>query len=203
MRALSLVFTVLFGFSLMLQAQTDENTIAKPKVEAKKLSKEGFKILPEALHPMEHQLKIVYEKQNAKNEAGGSPKYFMGIGTATDSIFSQAKTSARQAAVLEIINPICLKMKAIIEQNGGIQEKSKITVDDLLNTVVNKCTAKMMSGPVLADFYKEENGKYIVKRYCTYNCKDAITLAIDYLEAELKNESEELKTALRNPANWE
>ena len=55
---------------------------------------------------------------------------------------------------------------------------------------------------MLADFYKKDKGTYVVKRYCTYNYKEAQAIAIDYFESELKNESEKLKSALRNPANW-
>ena len=94
------------------------------------------------------------------------------------------------------------KMKSIIEKNGGIQEKGSISTEEILRTVEEKCKQKMMSGPILADFYKKVNGKYTVKRYCTYNYKDAQTMAIDFFESELKNESEKLKSALRNPANW-
>ncbi len=199
MKKLLLVFTVVCGFSLMSLAQNA--TIDKPKVEAKKLSKEGYDILPDALHPMKKQLEFFYEKQSFK-EKDGSQKYLMAIGIASDATLTQAKNSAREKAVQDMLNYVMKKMKSIIEKNGGIQEKSSITLAELLSIVEEKCKQKMISGPILADFYKKDKGKYVVKRYCTYNYKEAQAMAIDYFESELKNESEKLKSALRNPANW-
>ena len=199
MKKLLLVLTVVCGFSLMSMAQ--KATIDKPKVEAKKLSKEGYDILPDALHPMKKQLEFVYANQSTK-ESDGSPRYLMALGIASDASLTQAKATAREKAVQDMLNQVMKKMKTIIEKNGGIQEKSSITVAEVLSIVEEKCKQKMLSGPILADFYKKVNGKYTVKRYCTYNYKDAQTMAIDYFESELKNESEKLKSALRNPANW-
>ncbi|MBR5434640.1 MAG: hypothetical protein IK117_09415 [Bacteroidales bacterium] len=198
MRKLLLILTIFCGFSLMSLAQNA--TIDKPKVEAKKLTKEGYDIMPDALHPMKKQLEFAYEKQLI-NEKNSSLKYFIVIGTASDASLVQAKTSAREKAVQQMLKHLMSQMKSIIEKNGGIQEKGS-TVAELLSIVEEKCKQKMISGPILADFYKKVNGKYTVKRYCTYNYKDAQTMAIDYFESELKNESEKLKSALRNPANW-
>ena len=198
MRKLLLILTIFCGFSLMSLAQNA--TIDKPKVEAKKLTKEGYDIMPDALHPMKKQLEFAYEKQLI-NEKNSSLKYFIVIGTASDASLVQAKTSAREKAVQQMLKHLMSQMKSIIEKNGGIQEKGS-TVAELLSIVEEKCKAKMMDGPIMADFYKKEKGKYFVKRYCTYNYKDAQTMAIDYFESELKNESEKLKSALRNPANW-
>lgn len=198
MRKLLLILTIFCGFSLMSLAQNA--TIDKPKVEAKKLKKEGYDILPDALQPMKKQLEFAYSNQMMKT-SDGSKKYLMGIGTASDASLVQAKTSAREKAVQQMLKHLMSQMKSIIEKNGGIQEKGS-TVAELLSIVEEKCKAKMMDGPIMADFYKKDKGKYFVKRYCTYAYKDAQAMAIEYLESELKNESEKLKTALRNPANW-
>ncbi len=199
MKKLLLVLTVVCGFSLMSVAQ--KATIDKPKVEAKKLSKEGYDVMPEALHPMKKQLEFVYANQSTK-ESDGSPRYLMAIATASDASLNQAKSTAREKAVQDMLNQVMKKMKYIIEKNGGIQESGSVTVAELLSKVEKKCKEKMIDCPILADFYKKINGKYTVKRYCTYNYKDAQAMAIDYFESELKNESEKLKSALRNPANW-
>ena len=198
MKKVVFILAVLLGVSVTLQAQ--KSVIDKPKVEAKKLKKEGYDILPDALHPMKKQLEFVYGNQTIK-ESDGSPRYLNAVGIASDASLVQAKTSAREKAVQDMTNQVMKKMKSIIEKNGGIQEKGS-TVAELLSIVEEKCKQKMISGPILADFYKKVNGKYTVKRYCTYNYKDAQTMAIDYFESELKNESEKLKSALRNPANW-
>lgn len=198
MRKLLLVLTVFCGVSLMSLAQNA--TVEKPKVEAKKLTKEGYDILPDALHPMKKQLEFVYGNQTIK-ESDGSPRYLNAVGIASDASLVQAKNSAREKAVQDMLNQLMKKMKSIIEKNGGIQENGS-TVAELLSIVEGKCKEKMMNGPVLADFYKKEKGKYIVKRYCTYNYKEAQAMAIDFFESELKNESENLKSALRKSANW-
>lgn len=202
MKHLTLLFISLMSLSSISYAQTDKNTIEKPKTEAKQLSKDGFSILPDALWPMKHQLEIVYDHQNAKDEKDGSKKYLMGIGTATSTTLNQAKIDARAAAVQEMVNQICVNLKSIISKNGGIQEKKNVSVETVLGIVEEKCKQKMASGPILADCYKEKNGQYTVTRYCTYSNKDAQAIAISYLENELKNESEQLKTALRNSSNW-
>lgn len=199
MKKVVFILAVLLGVSVTLQAQ--KSVIEKPKVEAKKLKKEGYDILPDALHPMKKQLEFVYGNQTIK-ESDGSPRYLNAVGIASDASLVQAKTSAREKAVQDMTNQVMKKMKSIIEKNGGIQEKSSITVAELLSIVEEKCKQKMISGPILADFYKKDKGKYVVKRYCTYNYKEAQAMAIDYFESELKNESEKLKSALRNPANW-
>lgn len=199
MKKVVFILAVLLGVSVTLQAQ--KSVIEKPKVEAKQLSKQGYDILPDALHPMKKQLEFVYANQSTK-ESDGSPRYLMAIATASDASLNQAKSTAREKAVQDMLNQVMKKMKYIIEKNGGIQEKSSITVAELLSIVEEKCKQKMISGPILADFYKKDKGKYVVKRYCTYNYKEAQAMAIDYFESELKNESEKLKSALRNPANW-
>ena len=199
MKKVVFILAVLLGVSVTLQAQ--KSVIDKPKVEAKKLKKEGYDILPDALHPMKKQLEFVYGNQTIK-ESDGSPRYLNAVGIASDASLTQAKATAREKAVQDMTNQVMKKMKSIIEKNGGIQEKSSITVAELLSIVEEKCKQKMISGPILADFYKKDKGKYTVKRYCTYNYKDAQTMAIDFFESELKNESEKLKSALRNPANW-
>ncbi|MBP5582915.1 MAG: hypothetical protein J6X43_03045 [Bacteroidales bacterium] len=198
MKRLLLILTAFMFFSLMSLAQ--KNTIEKPKIEAKKLSKAGYEILPDALYPMKKQLTFVYDNQTAKDEVDGSKKYLMGTGIATNASLEQAKISARENAVQEIIHQLMAPMKSIIEKNGGIQEKVSLT--EILAIVENNCKQKMMSGPTLAVFYKKEKGNYVVKRYCTYSYKEAQSMAINFFEKELKNESEKLKNALRNSANW-
>ena len=200
MKRLLLILTVFCGISFLSQAQ--KPVIEKPKIEAKKLSKAGYKILPDALYPMKRQLEFVYDSQMMKDEDDGSTKYIIGIGIASDASLNQAVVSASEKAVQEILSQVLPTMKSIIEKNGGIKEKGSVSVDELLRTVEDKCKQKMPSVPTLAIFYKKEKGQYVVKRYCSYSYKDARTMAIDFFEGELKNESEKLKTALRNPANW-
>jgi len=200
MKKIILILAVLLGVAVVSQAQ--KPVIEKPKVEAKKLSKEGYKILPEGLYPMKKQLEFVYDSQMMKDEDDGSTKYIIGVGIASDASLNQAVVSASGKAVQEILGQVIPSMKSIIEKSGGIKEKGSVSVDELLSKVEEKCKQKMSSVPTLAIFYKKEGGKYIVKRYCSYSYKDAQTMAINYFESELKNESEKLKSALRNPANW-
>lgn len=200
MKKIILILAVLLGVAVVSQAQ--KSVIEKPKVEAKKLSKDGYKILPDALHPMKKQLEFVYANQIMKDEDEDMPKYLMGVGTASDASLNQAKISARKKAVQIILHQVMVPMKSIIEEYGGINENGSVSLEELLNMVEEKCKQKMMSGPTLAAFYKKEGGKYVVKRYCTYSYVDARTMAIDFFEAELKNESEMLKYALRKPSNW-
>ena len=201
MKKVVFILAVLLGVSVTLQAQ--KPVIEKPRVEAKKLSKEGYRILPEGLYPMKRQLEFVYNSQMMKDEDDGSTKYIIGIGIASDASLNQAVVSASGKAVQEILGQVLPSMKSIIEKNGGIKEKGSVSVDELLRTVEDKCKQKMSSVPTLAIFYKKENGRYVVRRYCTYSYKDARTMAIDFFEAELKNESEQLRSALRKPSNLE
>ena len=200
MKKIVLILAVLLGVSVVSLAQ--KPVIENPKVEAKKLSKEGYKILPDGLYPMKRQLEFVYDNQMMKDEDDGLPQYLMGVGIASDGSLNQAKIAAREKAVQEILQQVMVPMKSIIEKYGGIQEKGSVSVDELLSIAEEKCKQKMMSGPILASFYKNENGKYEVRRYCTYGYKDARTMAIEFFEAELKNESKQLKSALRKTSNW-
>ncbi|MCR4799272.1 MAG: hypothetical protein K5860_02065 [Bacteroidales bacterium] len=150
---------------------------------------------------MKKQLEYVYEKQFTKED--GLKKDLLGVGVALDASLKEAKIGARAAAVQEIVNQVMKPMKSIISKNGGIQENDTLSVAERLRVVEEKCKQKMMSGPVLADVYKQERGKYKVKRYCSYSYKDARNMAIEFFEADLQNESERLKKALRNSANWD
>jgi len=201
MRKLLLAFMLFWGIVLVSHAQTKEAEVVNPKTEAKALSKNGYKILPDALHKMARQLEIVNDKQVAKDEVDGTKKYIVTLGLATSSTLNQAKADARVDAVQKIVSILMATMQSIIENNGGITEKGT-TLEKIMTVVAEKCQQKMVSGPILADFYKTQNGKYTVKRYCTYGYKDAQNLAISYFESELKNESQELKAALRNSQNW-
>ena len=77
MRNLLATIILFFGLSVISFAQTKEISFEKPKAEAKKLSKDGYKILPDALHKMEHQIEIINDKIIAKDEVDGSKKYFI------------------------------------------------------------------------------------------------------------------------------
>ena len=102
MKRLLFILTAFMAFSLVSLAQ--KPVIEKPKVEAKKLSKDGYKILPDALHPMKKQLEFVYANQIMKDEDEDMPKYLMGVGTASDASLNQAKISAREKAVQIILH---------------------------------------------------------------------------------------------------
>ena len=141
MKRLLFILTAFMAFSLVSLAQ--KPVIEKPRVEAKKLSKEGYKILPEGLYPMKRQLEFVYDNQMMKDEDDGSTKYIIGIGIASDASLNQAVVSASGKAVQEILGQVLPSMKSIIEKNGGIKEKGSVSVDELLRTVEDKCKQKM------------------------------------------------------------
>lgn len=113
-----------------LKAKVDKTT----KKEAKRLTKEGWKVKPGAL-PLEKQLERAYIMQYEYDD-NGFPKYIMGEASSIGENYDAAKTAALSLAITNLAGQIQTEVTALIESTAANKQMGPDEATSLVETVM-------------------------------------------------------------------
>lgn len=191
MLALMLCFTTLSG-------QTTDKEITKAikskalkeaRKEAKKLSKDGWKVNPGAL-PMEKILQNSWEKQYAEDEKG-QPVYLTADGNGVAESKSVAEMQAVELGKLQLAGLIETNINSLVSANLGNAQLSKdeaASVTEIVQSAKNLIQVELGYVNPAYKIYREVGEKNIecqVKLF--YDRKQSMDIAKKVVRKELKD----------------
>lgn len=178
-----------------------ESKVSKTvKKEAKRLSKEGWQVVPGHL-PLEKQLEKLYSVQYEVDE-DLNPKYILGEAQSIGENFDAAKFQAIELAKIDLAGQVESEIVGIVETNIGNEQlspeqASSITstvagIKDIVSQKIGRVVTVMEIMRVLPNKNKE------VRVMIAYNSKTAIEQAKQSIRDNMRDKSEELQRKLDN-----
>lgn len=172
--------------------------------EAKKLTKEGWKVAPGAL-PMEKQLDRSYEMQYQYDE-DGFPKYIMAEASSTGGNYDAAKIQALELAKQNLAGQIQTEITALVENTVSNEQMDNGDAASITRSVMaSKNLISQSIGRVItvSEVYRDTKAKkkeVLVRiAYSQEMAKAAVKRAI---KKDLEDRGEELHNELDQILGW-
>lgn len=195
MKKIFLILVSVFAFGSVATAKLSikEKDIQKmAKNEAKRLTKEGWSVVPGAL-PMEAQLVRRYTKEYDVDEYERN-LYYIGRSEPTAQFFDAASLQAATFCKLDIAEQLSGKMKALIEAelankqtSGAISTDEAVSISQVTAAVSELVQAKLMDIIPLFEVQKKlPNGNVQIMRVMAYPRNAAEISAKETIASELE-----------------
>ncbi len=172
--------------------------------EAKKLTKEGWKVAPGAL-PIDKQLDRSYMMQY-QFTPDGFPKYIMAEAMSTGGNYDAAKMQALELAKQNLAGQIQTEVTALIENTVANKQMDQSEAASITKSVMaGKSLISQSIGRVIpvSEFYRAVNGnnREVLVRIA-YSMDMAKAVAKKAVKAELEKRGDELHTKLDKLLGW-
>lgn len=179
-------------------AELNQRASKAARKEAKKLTREGWKVAPGQL-PLEKQLDKSYNMYY-EYEEGGLPKYIIGDAMSPGATYDAAKMQALELAKTNLAGTIQSEVTALIESTVGNEQITQEQASSIVRTVqVSKSLIVQRLGRTFTviECYKNLPNKTVqVRVTLAYNAKMAIESAKDVVKAQLEAKGEDLHAQL-------
>jgi hypothetical protein len=166
-----LITLCILSFSLITSVQAQSSSPKKPKYvpaniikdvkkEAKKYTKDGYKVMPGNL-PIEQQLNAAYIKQQEVDKEG-VPVWITANGSSTAQTQAVAENSAIEIAKINLVGLIETNMRSVIEAdlgNNQIDNETAASITKTLSVSSNKVFKKLGLVKPLFKVYREVGDK--------------------------------------------
>ena len=183
------------AISAWSKEQMREKVTRDVKKEAKKLEKEGWKVLPGAL-PMERQLIRSYEMQYELDMTSGLPKYISGDASSIGDIYDAAKMQASALAKINMAGNIQTEVVAIIQNEVGNNQLSQTQASSFAESVMGgkQFIAQSIGRTIpIVEMYRDlPKKKKEVRLVLLYNAEMAMEAAKNAIKEDMKKTANEL-----------
>lgn len=192
-----------FGETKTIQQVMKQKASKDARKEAKKLTKEGWKVMAGSL-PLEKQLDNMYIKYMVQDDAGRA-SYIIGTGLSVGGTYDAAKTQAVTNARLDLAGKIESHVTQLIENsisNESTSGNQAASITKLLSeskTLISQHLGRVAT-PV--EIYRQlNNGNYEVQVQMAYSNKEALELAKSSMLQNLGADQEDLKARINGLSN--
>lgn len=200
MKKLVLLVTLITSLVLAIPAMAQNNVnikkemktkaVKKARKEAKKITKEGFRVSPGQL-PMDKQIENVWNKR-MQTDNEGRPAFYIADARAVGETHSAAKMQALEMAKINLVNQIGTEVAGLVETkvaNTQLDAQDAASVTESVATFKSLAGSKM--GRTLTLFEASRNiGKNTeVMVTLGYSYKTAIEISKSLLRKELKDKA--------------
>ncbi len=179
-------------------AELNKKASKAARKEAKKLTKEGWKVAPGQL-PLEKQLDKSYNMYYEYDESG-LPKYIIGDAMSPGATYDAAKMQALELAKTNLAGLIQSEVTALVESTVGNEQITQEQASSVVSTVqASKGLIVQRLGRTFTviECYKTLPNKTVqVRVTLAYNAKMAIEAAKDVVKAQLEAKGEDLHEQL-------
>lgn len=185
------------------KAELNEKATKTARKEAKKLTKEGWKVSPGAL-PMEKQLDRSYMMEMEFDE-DMFQKFIIGDAQSFGSVYDAAKMQATELAKQALAGKIQTEVTALIENTVANEQVGKDVANSLAKSIMaNKNLIIQSIGRVLpvVELYREKSNGYEVLVRIAYNSKMAKAAAKKAASEELAKQGDEVQKKLDDILGW-
>ncbi len=185
------------------KAELNEKATKTARKEAKKLTKEGWKVSPGAL-PMEKQLDRSYMMEMEIDD-DLFQKFIIGEAMSFGSVYDAAKMQATELAKQALAGKIQTEVTALIENTVANEQVGKDVANSLAKSIMaNKNLIIQSIGRVLpvVELYREKTNGYEVLVRVAYNSKMAKAAAKKAASEELAKQGEEVQKKLDDILGW-
>lgn len=166
--------------------------------EAKKLTKEGWKVAPGQL-PLEKQLDKAYGMYYEYEESG-LPKYILGDAMSSGAMYDAAKMQALELAKTNLAGMIQTEVTALVESTVANEQITQEQASSIVRTVQsskNLIVQRLGRTFTVTECYKTLPNKTVqVRVTLAYNAKMAIDDAKAIVKAQLEARGEDLHDQL-------
>lgn len=185
------------------KAELNEKATKTARKEAKKLTKEGWKVSPGAL-PLEKQLDRSYMMEMEVDD-DLFQKFIIGEAMSFGSVYDAAKMQATELAKQALAGKIQTEVTALIENTVANEQVGKDVANSLAKSIMaNKNLIIQSIGRVLpvVELYREKSNGYEVLVRIAYNSKMAKAAAKKAASEELSKQGEEVQKKLDDILGW-
>lgn len=203
----SLLITLcLLSFSLVTSVEAQSSASKKPKYtpaniikdvkkEAKKYTKEGYKVMPGNL-PIEQQLNAAFIKQQEVDKEG-LPVWIVANGSSTAQTQAVAENSAIEIAKINLVGLIETNMRSAIEAdlgNNQIDNETAASITKTLSVSSNKVFKKLGLVKPLFNVYRAVGDKNTeVQVLIGYNYEYVKRQILEEMKLDLEKSSENVR----------
>lgn len=181
-----------------LKKELNAKVVKDNKKAAKKLAKEGWKVMPGKL-PLQRQLQDTQYAELDTNDKG-EKLYFVGMHQSIGGSYTAAKQIADTRARGELAQAVFSSVQQSVEDKVGhldLGDGDIETIEEFVSASKTLISAQLKEVVPTLEMYRElDNNRYEVRVAVKMNAEDAMKLAKRGLQNELRLKSEKLAESL-------